>query len=214
MFDNSIEPLERRRRPRPVDAHTDEIAKQHNLYTSDQLTMRGKARVYFADYQQKSEVMRAHENRISTKNDDRQTVAAMLDLAQSRGWDRIKLTGTAEFKREAWVQAQVRGIETEGYRPQQTDLQEAARRNDAARPVETRAEAARPDAVRRTSQTERAPRATQKEKTQSKEAVPDQRQQERSLWNVVEANGKSAREMEGAAKPAQTSAQKPAAEAA
>jgi hypothetical protein len=218
MFDNNMEPLEPRRRPRPVDAHTDETAKQHNLYTNDQLTMRGKARVYFADYQQKTEVMRAHGNRISTKHDDRQTVSAMLDLAQSRGWDRIKLTGAASFKREAWVQAQVCGIETEGYRPKQTDTQEAERRKQAARPVETRAEAARSDAVRRTEArpAERAPRAAQKKETQAKEeATSDQRQQERSLWNVVEANGKSAREeMEGAAKPAEKAAQKPTAEAA
>ncbi len=210
MFENTIEPLESRRRPRPVAAHADEVSKQHNLYTNDQLTLRGKARVYFADYQQKTEVMRAHENRISTKSDDRQTVSAMLDLAQSRGWDRIKLTGTAEFKREAWVQAQVRGIETEGYKPKQTDLQEAARRKEAVNPVERNAEHATKKAE--------APTVRQ-EATVAAEATPrpqqKQRQEEAAVWNVVENQGSAAR-ASGAAQqqPAAKAAQKPAAEAA
>lgn len=80
--------------------------------------------------------MRAHDNRITTKFDDQKTVSAILDLAESRGWQRVKLTGSNEFKREAWVQAQERGIETVGYKPKQTDIQEAARRKEAAQPTE------------------------------------------------------------------------------
>ena len=109
MFENSISSEEPRQRPVKKDAHADEVAKQHNLYTDDKSTMWGKERVYYADYQQKSVVMRAQENRITTKLDDHQTVSAMLDLAESRGWDRISLKGSDSFRREAWVQAQARG---------------------------------------------------------------------------------------------------------
>ena len=59
----------------------------------------------------------------------------MLDLAQARGWQSVKLRGTDSFKREAWVQAQVRGMQTEGYQPKATDMQEAQRRTVAATPV-------------------------------------------------------------------------------
>jgi len=100
----------------------------------------GRERIYYADYKQKSEVLRVRESRITTTLDDRKTVSAMLDLAQERRWDRIKLTGSDSFRREAWVQAHVRGIETTGYQPQNTDLQEVARRvapaNQNAAPAE------------------------------------------------------------------------------
>jgi hypothetical protein len=230
MFDNSMEPLEPRRRPRVAAAHTDAIAKRHGLYTNDQMTLRGPARVYFADYQQKTEVMRAHDNRISTKHDDRQTIAAMLDLAQSRGWDRIRLRGNEAFKREAWVQAQVRGLETEGYRPKQTDIQHAERRREAAQPAERSTEqattnddadvAARVATARRSkSQREKAEQPPERQEPQAAEAEnhQQQRQDERSVWNVVEKQGSSARASEGAKQqqqPAQQPAQRPAVEVA
>lgn len=102
------------------------------LYTAE----KGSTRRYYADYQQKQEVMRAEPKRISTKLDDKQTVSAMLDLAQSRGWDTMRLKGTAAFQREAWVQAQVRSMKAEGYKPTATDQQEAARRKAAVAPVQ------------------------------------------------------------------------------
>jgi hypothetical protein len=163
---------ERRLRP---DAETDAIAKQHNLYTAN----RWSTRIYYTDYQQKSEVMRAKSRQITTKLDDRQTVSAMLDLAQSRGWQTIKLSGSDSFKREAWVQSQVRGIKTEGYPPKNTDLQEAERRKAAAAPVAVSAVKSAP--------TSRTAKKAKAEGTQ-------QRAQEKAVWNVVETSGKAARE--------------------
>lgn len=110
----------------------DAVSKTHGLYVAQ----KRDTRTYYADYQQKSEVMRADPARITSKLSDRQTVTAMLDLAQSRGWDKINLKGTDDFKREAWVQAQVRGIMTEGHKASDTDKQEVARRKQAAGPVE------------------------------------------------------------------------------
>jgi len=120
-----------RRRPAEPDK-PDAVAQQHGLYTAE----KDSTRRYYADYQQKQEVMRAAPKSISTKLDDKQTVSAMLDLAQSRGWDTVRLKGTADFQREAWVQAQVRGMKAEGYKPTATDQQEAARRKAAVAPVQ------------------------------------------------------------------------------
>lgn len=122
--------LFRRRAAEPTQP--DAVSKQHGLY----MTEKGSTRRYYADYRQKQEVMRANPARISTKLDDKQTVGAMLDLAQSRGWSTVRLRGTADFQREAWVQAQVRGMATEGYKPAATDQQEAVRRKAAAVRVE------------------------------------------------------------------------------
>lgn len=113
-------------------AQPDAVSQRHGLYVAEK---RG-TRTYFADYQQKQEVMRADAKRISTKQDDRQTVSVMLDLAQERGWSRVRVRGTEDFKRETWVQAQVRGIAAEGYKPSATDEQEVARRKAGLLPAD------------------------------------------------------------------------------
>ena len=190
MFDNSIEPVrttdsarkpqsedmpireatpaEERRHRQAAPAEPDDIATWHNLYTAD----RRSTRIYYADYQQKSEVMRAKPEQITTKLDDRQTVSAMLDLAASRGWQTVNLRGSDDFRREAWVQAQVRGITAEGYQPRNTDLQEAERRKTAVVPVAAKGAEATGDGAR-------------------------QRASEKAVWNVVETSGKRAREQDG-----------------
>lgn len=116
--------------PAPHDGERDAFATRHNLYTEDKRS----TRVYYSDYQQKTEVMRANAKEITTKQDDRQTVAMMLDLAQSKGWQTIKLNGTDSFRREAFIEAYARGIGTEGYQPKPTDMQEVARRRAAVAP--------------------------------------------------------------------------------
>lgn len=118
---------------RPVEApKLDAVAQRHGLYIAEK---RG-TRTYYADYQQKREVMRADGNRISTKLDDKQAVTAVLDLAEARGWNRVRVRGTEDFKRETWVQAQVRGIAAEGYKPTATDQQEVERRKSALGPIQ------------------------------------------------------------------------------
>lgn len=198
-------------------AEPDAVAKQHGLYTAD----RGATRVYFTDYQQKSEVMRATAGKITTKLDDRQTVTAMLDLAKERGWDTVKLRGTADFKREAWQQAQQRGIATEGYSPSQTDLQEAARRK-AAEPVAAKAKEAAPAKVAAAEPAKPSwsvPKATQA--AAPAEAAGEQQRQraaeKKVVWGAVEATGKQAREQDAAKqaqKPTAIARPKAAAEAA
>ena len=187
---------EKRRRPTAADARTDAAAARHNLYTVDK-RFPSATRIYYADYKQTSEVMRAKPHEITTKRDDRQTVSAMLDLAQSRGWQTIRLRGSDDFRREAWVQAQVRGIKSEGYTPTNTDLQEAGRRQTAAAPVATATEAAAPRGAKR-------PKAA--------DTAQQQRAQEKAVWNVVETSGKAARQQD-AAKPAEKAAEKPPAPA-
>ncbi len=157
---------------KPAEAEEDAIAKRHGLYTAD----RGKTRTYFADYQQKREVMRADPARIRTKHDDRQTVTAVLDLAQARGWDTLRLRGSEDFRREAWVQAGVRGIATEGYKPAETDRQELARRQAALKPAAVAAESA-PAAAR---------------------PVPVRAASPQQAWSAVEKQGEQARASDAA----------------
>lgn len=184
----------------------DQTAKQHNLFTQD----KGSTRVYYRDYQQQPEVMRAGPAKISTKLDDRQTVAAVLDLAKERGWESLRLRGSREFKAEAWVQATLRGVATEGYAPTQTDKQELANRERAARPAEAAREGAgQAKAASIPVTAGPAPKAGQApsvkepatEAPKPAAAVPSANER-KAVWSTVENLGKQAREHD-TAKPVQ-----------
>jgi len=203
----------------PQEAETDAVARRHNLYMAD----RRSTRIYYTDYQQKSEVMRAAPQRITTRLDDRQTVSAMLDLAQARGWRSVKLRGTDSFRREAWVQAQVRGMQTEGYQPKATDMQEAQRRTVAATPVAQPAKA-RAEATAASTASAPAAKATKPASKPVKAATASSAQpapldanktpqkRQAAVWGTVEAAGHQARQNDAAAaSPDQKTAQKPAA---
>ena len=59
---------------------------------------------------------------IHTSRSDQQTIHDMLAVAQAKNWDSIKISGSQEFKREMWLEAQSRGIATKGYKPSPEDL--------------------------------------------------------------------------------------------
>lgn len=66
--------------------------------------------------------------RLVTKGEDIATVRDMLSVAESEGWKAVKLGGSQEFRREAWIEAATRDIEAQGYTPTDLDRQEAEKR--------------------------------------------------------------------------------------
>ena len=58
---------------------------------------------------------------MQTSSDTPAVVKAMLDRAQERGWEAIRLKGSEEFQRQAWIAATARGIKAIGYEPTQGD---------------------------------------------------------------------------------------------
>ena len=89
---------------------------------------KGRERRYFDDYQRKNLSIRADDSSISTKKEDLVTIRAMLTMVEARGWSEVKVSGTADFKRETWIEAQARGIAAQGYKASDIDRQEADRR--------------------------------------------------------------------------------------
>ncbi len=66
------------------------------------------------------------ENKIIFDNTE-QNFKAALDIAQDKGWTSIKIKGLDKSaKSELWFQAQMRGLETKGYEPNQADLKRLA----------------------------------------------------------------------------------------
>ncbi len=76
---------------------------------------------------------------ITTGLNSSEVARSMLRLAQSKGWSRVVLSGTEEFRSKAWIEAQVLGIETKGYTADDFDREivrqrKATQNVDAARP--------------------------------------------------------------------------------
>ena len=58
---------------------------------------------------------------MQTSVDAPAVVKAMLDRAQERGWEAIRVKGSEEFQRQAWIAATARGIKAVGYEPTHGD---------------------------------------------------------------------------------------------
>ena len=59
---------------------------------------------------------------ISAQSSDVDDVRAMIELAKTKNWSKIKVSGAEEFKREAWLAASMQGVEVTGYKPTQQDI--------------------------------------------------------------------------------------------
>ena len=89
---------------------------------------RGAERRYFDDYQRKALAIRADDTSITSKREDLTTIRAMLTMAEARGWGEVRVSGSAAFRREAWIEAAALGITAQGYKAGDLDRQEADRR--------------------------------------------------------------------------------------
>lgn len=106
----------------PAAAEPEAIARSY--YVEE----RGGERRYYDDYQRKALAIRAGGAAISSRREDLNTVRAMLTLAEARGWTEVKVSGSATFRREAWIEAEARGLAVVGYKPTDPDRQEVERR--------------------------------------------------------------------------------------
>jgi hypothetical protein len=62
--------------------------------------------------------------KLATSTTDKVAVADMVAYAKAKQWESLKLTGSQEFRREAWLQAESQGIKTQGFTPREKDLVE------------------------------------------------------------------------------------------
>lgn len=71
------------------------------------------------------------ERRIKSADTGSENAADMIAVAAYKGWSKINVKGEKEFKRNAWVEATARGMETEGYSPSQEDKDKATALREA-----------------------------------------------------------------------------------
>ena len=89
----------------------------------------GEARVY-ADERGEYLAFKVTEDRLVTRLAAAEVIRDMVSVAQHRRWDALQVRGSAEFRREAWLEAGARGIEVQGYQPTELDRQTLADRRD------------------------------------------------------------------------------------
>lgn len=66
-------------------------------------------------------------HRLSTALENREVVRDLIAIAKERGWT-LEISGTKEFQRRAWQEAQVAGLTVRHYEPSDLERQQLARR--------------------------------------------------------------------------------------
>lgn len=72
---------------------------------------------------------------ISTEREDRATIRAMVEVATVKNWKEITVSGTDDFKRNAWIEASLSGIKVRGYEPREADKQLLAEMQQRNKPA-------------------------------------------------------------------------------
>ena len=88
----------------------------------------GEQHRVFYDHKAEREMFVDNGERLRSKQFDAHGVRIMIETAAHRDWTSIDVTGSAEFRREAWIEAQAHGITAKGYKPTELDWQEVERR--------------------------------------------------------------------------------------
>ena len=58
---------------------------------------------------------------LSTASEDRDVIAHMVEVAKAKNWGELQLKGTEEFRRQAWIAAELAGVPTRGFKPKAQD---------------------------------------------------------------------------------------------
>lgn len=123
-------------------------------------------------------------DKLETPSRAPKSATALVKIAESRGWEDLRVKGSEGFRREVWLEASVRGIHVDGYKPSELDKVELERRDTFMRDqnsVEVRSEAFQKlppeEGTRRDPSLANAYAVVQAAKAFAKERIPDQVQQ-------------------------------------
>ena len=69
--------------------------------------------------------------RLATDINSPSVARSMVDVAQARNWQTLRVSGNDDFRRMVWLEASARGVKTLGYEPVPADLEVLARAREA-----------------------------------------------------------------------------------
>lgn len=67
-------------------------------------------------------------NKLETRSNSENIAESMVRIAEARGWDEIKVSGSETFRKEVWLEAAARGMHVKGYSPTEQDKAELAKK--------------------------------------------------------------------------------------
>ena len=113
------------------DALPDRIRRKYYVVANEPGKDRpdGEARLY-ADERGEYLAFKVTDDRLVTRLTAAEVIRDMVSVAQHRGWQALHVRGSAEFRREAWLEAGARGMEVEGYQSTDLDRQTLADRRE------------------------------------------------------------------------------------
>lgn len=59
--------------------------------------------------------------RLTTTLEDKETIRVMIEVASAKNWKEVTVSGTDEFRRAAWLEARINGMDVHGYEPREAD---------------------------------------------------------------------------------------------
>jgi hypothetical protein len=71
--------------------------------------------------------------KLATDNNNPSVARSMVDVAEARNWQGLRISGNEDFKRMVWLEASVRGVRTVGYEPQLGDMHLLQRERESRR---------------------------------------------------------------------------------
>ena len=74
-----------------------------------------------------------HGQRLTTPSENTQVIASLVAIAEQRGWERVIVSGSERFRKEAWRQAALMGLTVRGYKPSVVEQARLAQDRGAAR---------------------------------------------------------------------------------
>jgi hypothetical protein len=81
-------------------------------------------RFYFADGK---EAFKDRGRRLTTSSENTQVMHSLIEIARSRAWTEVTVSGTERFRQEAWRQARMAGLAVRGYKPGEIEQQQLIR---------------------------------------------------------------------------------------
>lgn len=60
-------------------------------------------------------------NKLETNSSSEAIAGSLVRIAEARGWDEIRVSGSEQFRQQAWLEAASRGMHVKGYTPTEQD---------------------------------------------------------------------------------------------
>ena len=104
-------------------AFPDRIRRKYYVVASEDKDRAGREARLYADERKEYLAFKTTDDRLVTRIAAAEVIRDMVSVAQHRQWEALHVRGSVEFRREAWLEASARGIEVQGYQPNELDRQ-------------------------------------------------------------------------------------------